>query len=92
MIEFVTGGRTADRQRKLAQAKLPPIWRRAGNRAHPARRGDDRKNAMASTAKRQLLVSARTQILNYVNGAELVRYSQVGVVTPDHTIRTRTGR
>ena len=47
---------------------------------------------MASTAKRQLLVSARTQILNYVNGAELVRYSQVGVVTPDHTIRTRTGR
>jgi rhamnose utilization protein RhaD (predicted bifunctional aldolase and dehydrogenase) len=24
-----------------------------------------------------------------VNGAELARYSQVGVVTPDHTIRTK---
>ena len=28
-------------------------------------------------------------VLNYVNGAELARYSQVGVVTPDHTIRTK---
>ncbi len=29
------------------------------------------------------------KILNYVNGAELMRYSQVGVVTPDHVIRTK---
>ncbi len=29
------------------------------------------------------------EILNYVNGAALARYSQVGVVTPDHTIRTK---
>lgn len=29
------------------------------------------------------------EILNYVNGRELARYSQVGVVTPDHTIRTK---
>ena len=28
-------------------------------------------------------------VLNYVNGAELARYSQVGVVTPDHSIRTK---
>jgi rhamnose utilization protein RhaD (predicted bifunctional aldolase and dehydrogenase)/NAD(P)-dependent dehydrogenase (short-subunit alcohol dehydrogenase family) len=28
-------------------------------------------------------------ILNFVNGAELSRYSQAGVVTPDHTIRTK---
>src|SRR5882757_4190089 len=28
-------------------------------------------------------------ILNFVNGAELARYSQAGVVTPDHTIRTK---
>ena len=28
-------------------------------------------------------------ILNYVNGRELERYSQIGVVTPDHTIRTK---
>ena len=28
-------------------------------------------------------------ILDYVNGADLPRYSQTGVVTPDHTIRTK---
>ncbi len=28
-------------------------------------------------------------VLNYVNGKDLARYSQVGVVTPDHTIRTK---
>jgi rhamnose utilization protein RhaD (predicted bifunctional aldolase and dehydrogenase)/NAD(P)-dependent dehydrogenase (short-subunit alcohol dehydrogenase family) len=28
-------------------------------------------------------------VLNYVNGRELARYSQAGVVTPDHTIRTK---
>jgi rhamnose utilization protein RhaD (predicted bifunctional aldolase and dehydrogenase)/NAD(P)-dependent dehydrogenase (short-subunit alcohol dehydrogenase family) len=28
-------------------------------------------------------------VLNFVNGAELARYSQAGVVTPDHTIRTK---
>ena len=28
-------------------------------------------------------------ILDYVNGAELERYAGAGVVTPDHTIRTK---
>jgi rhamnose utilization protein RhaD (predicted bifunctional aldolase and dehydrogenase)/NAD(P)-dependent dehydrogenase (short-subunit alcohol dehydrogenase family) len=28
-------------------------------------------------------------VLNYVNGAELHRYGQAGVATPDHTIRTK---
>jgi rhamnose utilization protein RhaD (predicted bifunctional aldolase and dehydrogenase)/NAD(P)-dependent dehydrogenase (short-subunit alcohol dehydrogenase family) len=28
-------------------------------------------------------------VLDYVNGAELHRYSQAGVATPDHTIRTK---
>jgi rhamnose utilization protein RhaD (predicted bifunctional aldolase and dehydrogenase)/NAD(P)-dependent dehydrogenase (short-subunit alcohol dehydrogenase family) len=28
-------------------------------------------------------------VLDYVNGAELARYSQSGVATPDHTIRTK---
>ena len=32
---------------------------------------------------------ASPEILRYVNGAELSRYSQQGVVTPDHTIRTK---
>ena len=40
---------------------------------------------------RRLILDFRTgpAILNYVNGAELTRYSQAGVVTPDHTIRTK---
>ena len=29
------------------------------------------------------------EILSYVNGVELERYSQSGVATPDHTIRTK---
>ena len=29
------------------------------------------------------------EILDYVNGAELERYAGAGVVTPDHTIRTK---
>ena len=28
-------------------------------------------------------------VLNYVDGKELARYAQAGVVTPDHTIRTK---
>ena len=28
-------------------------------------------------------------VLNYVNGKDVSRYSQIGVVTPDHTIRTK---
>src|SRR5258708_21199494 len=28
-------------------------------------------------------------ILNFINGAEVARYSQVGVITPDHGIRTK---
>ena len=29
------------------------------------------------------------EVMNYVNGQDLVRYSQAGVVTPDHAIRTK---
>ncbi len=32
---------------------------------------------------------ASPMILTYVNGSDVERYSQVGVVTPDHTIRTK---
>ncbi len=41
-------------------------------------------------AKRQILDYRFSPLIyEYVNGAELARYSQVGVVTPDHTIRTK---
>jgi rhamnose utilization protein RhaD (predicted bifunctional aldolase and dehydrogenase) len=93
MIEFVTmAEERLGRQRKqLAQAKLPSNIASVPEIA-PILRGAVaiEKNAMAGTAKRQLLdFRTNAQILNYVNGAELMRYSQVGVVTPDHTIRTK---
>src|SRR5258706_8290791 len=93
MIEFVTmAEERLTRQRKsLVQAKLPSNLASVPEIA-PILRGAVaiEKNAMAGTAKRQLLdFRTNPQILNYVNGAELVRYSQVGVVTPDHTIRTK---
>jgi rhamnose utilization protein RhaD (predicted bifunctional aldolase and dehydrogenase)/NAD(P)-dependent dehydrogenase (short-subunit alcohol dehydrogenase family) len=40
---------------------------------------------------RRMVLEFRTSpaILNYVNGAEVGRYAAQGVVTPDHTIRTK---
>jgi len=42
-------------------------------------------------AWRRLIVEFRggAAIRNFVDGAEVARYSQAGVVTPDHTIRTK---
>jgi len=42
-------------------------------------------------AWRRLVIEFRAgpAVLNYVNGKELSRYSQLGPVTPDHTIRTK---
>ena len=49
------------------------------------------KDARVEGAWRRPILDFRSDpaILNFVNGAELARYSQAGVVTPDHTIRTK---
>ena len=40
--------------------------------------------------RRMVLEFRRSRaILDYVNGCDVARYSQIGVVTPDHTIRTK---
>ena len=93
MIEFVTmAEERLTRQRKtLIPAKLPAKIASLPEIA-PILRGAVaiEKNALAGTAKRQILdFRTNETILNYVNGAEVARYSQVGVVTPDHTIRTK---
>jgi rhamnulose-1-phosphate aldolase/alcohol dehydrogenase len=93
MIEFVT---MAEERLKL-QRKARPAAKLPANIATlpeiaPILRGAVaiEKNPMAGTAKRQILdFRTNPEILAYVNGAELARYSQVGVVTPDHTIRTK---
>ncbi len=91
MIEMVSLAETRlQRQRKsvFVPAALPdnpaplagvaPILRGACSMAE----GDD---------WRRMILDFRTSlaILNYVNGAELARYATQGVVTPDHTIRTK---
>ncbi|HSZ74983.1 MAG TPA: bifunctional aldolase/short-chain dehydrogenase [Rhizomicrobium sp.] len=48
------------------------------------------RDELAGTAKRQILCFRNTPaIMEYVNGANVAHYSQQGVVTPDHTIRTK---
>jgi len=62
-------------------AEVAPILRGACAIPDPSRSG---------AYKRFLLeFRASPAILNYVNGADLRRYGQAGVATPDHTIRTK---
>jgi rhamnose utilization protein RhaD (predicted bifunctional aldolase and dehydrogenase)/NAD(P)-dependent dehydrogenase (short-subunit alcohol dehydrogenase family) len=62
-------------------ASVAPILRGACSLPDPTQAG----------AWLRFLLAFRTSpaILDYVNGADLARYSQSGVVTPDHTIRTK---
>jgi NAD(P)-dependent dehydrogenase (short-subunit alcohol dehydrogenase family) len=50
-----------------------------------------RRDETTEGAWRRLILDFRSNpaILNFVKGSELARYSQAGVVTPDHTIRTK---
>ncbi len=93
MIEFVTMAeeRLAKGTKKLAPAELPNHVARVAGIA-PILRGAlaISRNEMAGQVKRQILCFRTSpEILAYVNGADVARYSQVGVVTPDHTIRTK---
>ncbi|OHC75809.1 MAG: short-chain dehydrogenase [Rhodospirillales bacterium RIFCSPLOWO2_12_FULL_58_28] len=90
MIEMVTlAEKRLHKGRKtvFASASLPALPASAAEVA-PILRGlcavDGDKD------KRPMVMAFRTgpRILEYVNGAEINRYSQVGAVTPDHAIRT----
>jgi len=93
MIEFVTMAeqRLQQNRKPLKQVALPANLATAAEVA-PILRGAVAlsRNELAGTVKRQVLdFRDHPAILNYVSGADLARYSQVGVVTPDHTIRTK---
>jgi len=62
-------------------AEVAPILRGACAIANPE----------GSDHYRRLILEFRSSpaVLDYVNGAELKRYSQAGVATPDHAIRTK---
>jgi rhamnose utilization protein RhaD (predicted bifunctional aldolase and dehydrogenase)/NAD(P)-dependent dehydrogenase (short-subunit alcohol dehydrogenase family) len=64
-----------------AAAEVAPILRGACAIADPSGLG---------VFKRFILeFRSNPSVLDYVNGAELARYGQAGVATPDHTIRTK---
>jgi rhamnose utilization protein RhaD (predicted bifunctional aldolase and dehydrogenase)/NAD(P)-dependent dehydrogenase (short-subunit alcohol dehydrogenase family) len=93
MIEMVT---LADERLKrgkkiLTQANIPAKLAMVAEIA-PILRGACAllNNKKEGAARRQILdFRSSEKILRYVNGAELARYSQQGVATPDHTIRTK---
>ena len=92
MIEMVSlaEARIAKGRRPIfAAVSLPPKLARLEDVA-PILRGAVAVNKGGGDYAR-LIVDYRTgpRILDYVNGAEVARYSQAGVATPDHTIRTK---
>jgi rhamnose utilization protein RhaD (predicted bifunctional aldolase and dehydrogenase)/NAD(P)-dependent dehydrogenase (short-subunit alcohol dehydrogenase family) len=93
MIEFVTMAeeRLAKGRKTLVSVRLPEKLASVAEIA-PILRGACAisRDERAGTVKRQIL-DFRTSpaILAYVNGESVKRYSQQGVVTPDHTIRTK---
>ena len=64
-----------------AQAEIAPMLRGAGAL----------KDEKVEGAWLRFILDFRTSdaVLNFVNGKDLGRYSQQGVITPDHTIRTK---
>ena len=69
------------RTTKLTPAEIAPVVRGVCSMADPS----------AFDRRLRFVLDFRTgpEILHYVNGRELRRYSQAGVATPDHIIRTK---
>ena len=81
------------RRRKpvFASARLPTAVARAAEVGPILRRACAIADPTGSGAYKRFILDFRSgpAVLNYVNGAELGRYGQAGVATPDHTIRTK---
>src|SRR5436190_6361586 len=78
-------------RKTLAMAKLPPQIANSADVAPIIRGACALKDEKVEGAWTRMILDFRANdaILNFINGAELARYSQAGVVTPDHTIRTK---
>ena len=93
MIEHVTRAeeRLKRGRKTLAMAKLPPQVAPHAEVAAIIRGACALMDEKIEGAWKRFVLEFRTNdaIVSFVNGAELARYSQAGVVTPDHTIRTK---
>lgn len=94
MIDMVTRAEERLAKGRKAIFAVAPLPARIASVAEvaPILRGAcSQQDAKVDGAWRRLVLDFRTspRIMNYVNGTEVKRYSQHGVVTPDHTIRTK---
>ncbi len=82
---------TQRRKTVFAVASLPAAIASAAEVAPILRGACAVPSPTEAGAYKRFLLDFRTgaAVLNYVNGAELGRYGQAGVATPDHTIRTK---
>ena len=93
MIEMVSLAEAALRRGRRAvfgSIQMPQALLRLAEAA-PIVRGACALKDTANGAHRRLILEFRSSdaILNFVNGADVKRYATAGVVTPDHTIRTK---
>src|SRR4051812_3893701 len=94
MIAMVTLAEARlERGRKptFASARLPQALAPRVEIAPILRGACSLKDEKIEGAWRRLILEFRSSpaILDFANGAEVSRYSQAGVITPDHTIRTK---
>jgi rhamnose utilization protein RhaD (predicted bifunctional aldolase and dehydrogenase)/NAD(P)-dependent dehydrogenase (short-subunit alcohol dehydrogenase family) len=93
MIEMVTRAeeRLARGRKAFAAAKLPQQIATVTQVAPIIRGACSLKDDKIEGAWTRFILDFRASdtITAFVNGAELARYAQAGVVTPDHTIRTK---
>jgi rhamnose utilization protein RhaD (predicted bifunctional aldolase and dehydrogenase)/NAD(P)-dependent dehydrogenase (short-subunit alcohol dehydrogenase family) len=93
MIEMVTRAeeRLSRNRRAFAAAKLPEKIAQPAEIAPILRGACSLKDDAVEGAWTRFVMAFRNTdaVMNFVNGADLAHYAQAGVVTPDHTIRTK---
>ncbi|MBF8266594.1 MAG: short-chain dehydrogenase [Dehalococcoidia bacterium] len=92
MVTLVEERLKAGRRSVFPGASLPRVVLPAAEVAPVIRGAFTLRDEAAFDGNGRFILEFRTSpgILSYVNGEELRRYSQAGVATPDHTIRTKS--
>lgn len=80
-----------DRKPAFVSAKLPERLARLADVAPIVRGACSLPNNKSEGAWKRFVLAFRSNdaVTNFVNGAEVARYGQAGVVTPDHNIRIK---
>src|SRR5436309_1633787 len=91
MVSLAEARLRRGRKAVFATAQLPQRVASLAEAAPIVRGACSRKDEKVEGAYRRLIFEFRSSpaILDFVNGAEVARYAGAGVVTPDHTIRTK---